>query len=86
VTLAKASIDLLRSEPCAELCGVGVATVRSACYKQLSNFEGVISDCTCVLEVKVSQVHHSPAPPPHQQSDHAPRRPIFVFASCQAID
>lgn len=26
---------------------------RAACYKQLSNFDGVISDCTSVLEVKV---------------------------------
>jgi hypothetical protein len=26
---------------------------RAACYKQLSNFDGTISDCTSVLEVKV---------------------------------
>jgi len=25
---------------------------RAACYKQLSNFDGTIADCTCVLEVK----------------------------------
>lgn len=28
---------------------------RAACYKQLSNFDGVISDCTSVLEVKVGK-------------------------------
>ena len=26
---------------------------RAACYKQLSNFDMVISDCTAVLEVRV---------------------------------
>lgn len=29
---------------------------RAACYKQLSNFDGVISDCTSVLEVKPEDV------------------------------
>jgi len=29
---------------------------RAACYKQLSNFDGVISDCTSVLEVKPDDV------------------------------
>lgn len=33
------------------LCAGGAC--RAACYKQLSNFDGVISDCTSVLEVKV---------------------------------
>lgn len=29
---------------------------RAACYKQLSNFDGVISDCTSVLEVRPDDV------------------------------
>ncbi|KAM3575774.1 hypothetical protein VYU27_002262 [Nannochloropsis oceanica] len=29
---------------------------RAACYKQLSNFDGVISDCTSVMEVKPDDV------------------------------
>lgn len=29
---------------------------RSACYKQISNFDGVISDCTAVLEVEPDNV------------------------------
>ena len=29
---------------------------RAACYKQLSDFDGVISDCTSVLEVKPDDV------------------------------
>merc|ERR1711906_53609 len=29
---------------------------RAACYKQISNFDGVISDCTAVLEVDPENV------------------------------
>ena len=29
---------------------------RAACYKQLSNFDGTISDCTAVLEYKPDDV------------------------------
>ena len=31
-------------------------TCPSACYKQISNFDGVISDCTAVLEVDPENV------------------------------
>ena len=48
--------SLLPSFPTGSEIALKVFSNRAACYKQLSNFDGVISDCTSVLEVKPDDV------------------------------
>jgi stress-induced-phosphoprotein 1 len=37
-------------------CPLACLCIKSACYKQISNFDGVISDCSAVLEVDPDNV------------------------------
>lgn len=50
-------IDALRSEGKAESAlALKAYSNRAACYKQISNFDGTIADCTAVLEVEPENV------------------------------
>ena len=46
------TLNLMQSHPLALKCYAN----RAACYKQLSNFEGTISDSTMVLEYKPDDI------------------------------